>query len=167
MRCREGKHLVCPKLGVRWGGWQELGAPWDLIPKTSHSYWPSLPKGLAWDCPKPNGEQMAGEVLDELLLLCSLFFFCSLQKETFQGNQLFLIKLSWRKVSWHHKVLCGQKMCVCSHKGPWQRCGNPRPVSDLHGQISPSLMSFWSWSHWHGAAGPGCSQTHGSFSQNT
>lgn len=31
MRCREGKHLVCPKLGVKGREGAGLGATWDLF----------------------------------------------------------------------------------------------------------------------------------------
>lgn len=61
MRCREGKHQVCLKLGVRWEGWQQLGALWDLIQRRSHSCWPTLFKWIRMDCSKSNGEKPNGK----------------------------------------------------------------------------------------------------------
>lgn len=165
MRCREGKHHVCPKVGVRWGGWQQLGALWDLIQRRSHSCWPTLSNGLAWISWNLMVRRQIGSpglTASVLSFICS----CFLPKETFRDNQLFRTELSWRKVSWHDKLLCGPKMCVFGHKGPWRRCGNPRPVSEFVAKSPHPCQNFWSWSHQIGAAGLGCSQKSGSSSQN-
>lgn len=164
MRCREGKHHVYPKLRVRWGGWQQLGALWDHIQRRSHSCWPTLWRGLAWSAQNLMLRRQMGSpglTTSALSFTCP----CFLPKETFHDNQLFLTHLPCRKVSWHHKMLCGPKMCVFGHKGLWWRCGNPRPVSEFMAKSPHPWRNFWSGSH-QIAAGLGCSQKSGSSSQN-
>lgn len=64
-----------------------------LIQRRSQSYWPTLPSGLAWDCPKPNGEERAGKFWMNCRFVLS-FPFVFFKKKHFTRNQLFLTKLS-------------------------------------------------------------------------
>lgn len=80
--------FFCPKVRVSWGGWQELGTPWDLIQRRSHSYLPTLLNGLAWGCPKPNAEETAGKFWVNYSCFISLFF-VFFKKKHFMGTSFF------------------------------------------------------------------------------
>lgn len=138
MRCREGKHQVCPKLGVRWGRWQQLGILWDLIQRRSHNCWPTAQNLMV---KKQMGSP--GLTASALSFTCS----CFLPKETFHDNQLFLTGLPWRKVSWHHK-----NVCICPQR-PLVEMWEPQTCVRICGQISPSLTKLLvspDWCSWPG-----------------
>lgn len=154
MRCREGKHHVCPKLGVRWGGWQQLGALWDLIQRRSHSCWPTLSSGLAWISQKSNDEETNGKVwINCFSFVLYLFLFSSKRNISWQpalSNWALLKKgfLASQAALWSKNVCIWPQRSLTE---VWE----PQICVRIRGQISPSLIKLLvmvspDWCSWSG-----------------
>lgn len=152
MRCREGKHQVCPKLGVRWGGWQQLGALWDLIQRRNHSCWPTLFNWISMACSKSNGEKTNGKSwINCFSFVLYLFLFSSKRNISWQpalSNWPPLKKgfLAPQAALWSKNV------CICPQR-PLVEMWEPQTCVRICGQISPPLTKLLvspGWCSWPG-----------------